>query len=165
VLIDPSHAMSDFTLPRQQNDATGSIVLRHSRAARWGPLWTPPKDRGEGHERSTPFATQHRPNTRVAHINHDDTERYRGANPYARVRRHGARTIAATAHFATEGLDDGHIVAQESRHIDVLGPMPSTAELASAGRQVEVTALLEGVRRYVHGEVFVLTDRAMHFPA
>ncbi|WP_112227749.1 formyltransferase family protein [Lentzea atacamensis] len=56
-------------------------------------------------------------------MSHDDTERYRGANPYARVRRHGARTIAATAHIATEVLDDGHIIAQESRHVDALGPM------------------------------------------
>jgi formyltetrahydrofolate deformylase len=101
----------------------------------------------------------------VLNAHHDDTQRYRGANPYARVRRHGSRTIAATAHFATEVLDDGHIIAQESRHIDALGPMPSTADLTSAGRQVEVTALMEGVRQYVHGEVFVLTDRTMHFPA
>jgi formyltetrahydrofolate hydrolase len=98
-------------------------------------------------------------------MNHDDSRRYGGANPYARVRRHGNRTIAATAHFATEVLDDGHIIAQEWRHIDVLGPMPSTAELTNEGRQVEVAALMEGVRRYVRGEVFVLADRTMHVPA
>jgi formyltetrahydrofolate hydrolase len=91
--------------------------------------------------------------------------RFRGANPYARVRRHGNRTIAATVHFATEVLDDGHIIAQGSRRVDVLGPMPSTAELTSEGRQVEVAALMEGVRRYVRGEVFALADRTMHFPA
>ena len=62
-------------------------------------------------------------------------------------------------------LDDGHIIAQESRHIDVLGPIPSTAELTDEGRQVEVAALMEGVRRYVRGEVFVLADRTMYFPA
>jgi formyltetrahydrofolate deformylase len=103
--------------------------------------------------------------TKVLNIHHDDSRRYRGANPYARVRRHGSRTIAATTHFATEVLDDGHIIAQESRHIDVLGPMPSTAELTDEGRQVEVAALMEGVRRYVRGEVFVLADRTMYFPA
>jgi hypothetical protein len=30
---------------------------------------------------------------------------------------------------------------------------------------VEVTALMEGVGRYVRGEVFVLADRTMYFPA
>ncbi len=67
--------------------------------------------------------------------------------------------------FATEVLDEGHIIAQESRHIDVLGPTPSTAELTDEGRQVEVAALMEGVRRYVRGEVFALSDRTMYFPA
>ena len=47
----------------------------------------------------------------------------------------------------------------------MLGPIPSTAELTTEGRQVEVAALMEGVRRYVHGEVFVLDDRTMYFPA
>ncbi|WP_157984949.1 hypothetical protein [Lentzea terrae] len=50
------------------------------------------------------------------------------------MRRHGSRTIAATAHFATEVLDGGHIIAQVSRQIDALGPTPSTADLASADR-------------------------------
>lgn len=97
---------------------------------------------------------------KCAHINHDDTQRYRGANPLR------AGAPARQPHdrgHGTEVLDDGHIIARS--HTDALGPMPSTAELTSAGRQVEVTALLEGVRRYVHGEVFVLADRTMHFPA
>ncbi|MFI6100856.1 formyltransferase family protein [Lentzea sp. NPDC051213] len=101
----------------------------------------------------------------VINAHHDDTQRHRGANPYARVRQYGNRTIAATAHYATKVLDAGQIIAQESRNIDGLGPMPSTSELSSEGRQVEVTALLTAVRRHVRGEVFVLGDRTMHFPA
>jgi formyltetrahydrofolate hydrolase len=43
--------------------------------------------------------------------------------------------------------------------------MPSTSELSTEGRQVEVAALLTAVRRHIRGEVFVFGDRAMHFPA
>lgn len=100
----------------------------------------------------------------VINVHHDDTQRYRGANPYARVRKHGNRTIAATAHFATKELDDGKILTQESRNIDALGPMPSTGQLSLEGRQVEVKAMMDGVRQYLRAEVFVLPGRTMHFP-
>lgn len=52
------------------------------------------RDRSRAAIREARSATQLFPNTQVAHINHDDTQRHRGANPYARVRRRGSCTIA-----------------------------------------------------------------------
>lgn len=62
-------------------------------------------------------------------------------------------------------LDAGQIVSQESRNIDALGPVPTVRELRAEGRQVEVAAMMTAVRRRIRGEVFVLGDRTMHFPA
>lgn len=104
-------------------------------------------------------------NAADAHINHIDTRRHPGANPYARVRDHGCKTITATAHYATKVLDAGKIVAQESRSIGALGPTPRTRELSVEGRQVEVTAPMTALKWHALGEVFLLEDRAMHFPA
>lgn len=101
----------------------------------------------------------------VLNIHHDDTRRHPGANPYARVRANGNRTIAATAHYATKVLDAGQIVSQESKNIDALGPIPTARELSIEGRQVEVATMMTAVRRHIRGEVFVLDDRTMFFPA
>lgn len=62
-------------------------------------------------------------------------------------------------------LDAGQIVSQESRNIGALGPVPTVRELRAEGRQVEVAAMMTAVRRHIRGEVFVLGDRTMHFPA
>ncbi|MGZ3140405.1 formyltransferase family protein [Lentzea chajnantorensis] len=101
----------------------------------------------------------------VINVHHDDTLRFAGANPYARVRERGARTIAATAHYATEVLDAGQIITQEFRSVDGLGPAPSTRDLSVAGRQVEVAALLTAVGRHARGEVLVCGGRTVHIPA
>ncbi len=91
----------------------------------------------------------------VINVHHDDVERHPGANPHGRIRARGVKTVAATAHYATAELDAGPIITQEVRGIEDLGPVPTTAELRTAGRPVETTALLKAIDRHARGELLV----------
>lgn len=100
----------------------------------------------------------------VINAHHDDVERYPGADPHARVRDRGVKTVAATAHYATAELDAGPIITQVSHGIEDLGPVPSTAELRTAGRLAEAAALATAVNRRGRGELLVFRGLAVHIP-
>src|SRR5947209_15084630 len=46
-------------------------------------------------------------------IHHSFLPAFAGADPYGRARERGVKLIGATAHYVTEQLDDGPIIAQD----------------------------------------------------
>jgi formyltetrahydrofolate deformylase len=49
----------------------------------------------------------------VINIHHSFLPAFAGAGPYERARERGVKLIGATAHYATEELDEGPIIEQD----------------------------------------------------
>lgn len=98
----------------------------------------------------TPEFIQRLPN-RILNIHHSFLPAFIGANPYRQAWERGVKIIGATAHFASEDLDEGPIIAQDVISVNHShGPK----EMARNGRDVEKRVLARAVR-------FVLEDRVV----
>ena len=97
---------------------------------------------------------------RILNIHHSFLPAFTGANPYHQAFRRGVKIIGATAHFVTDELDEGPIIAQ-----DVLPVNHSyTAEqMANAGRDVEKTVLAKAVKLVLEERVFIHGNRTIVF--
>ena len=97
---------------------------------------------------------------RILNIHHSFLPAFVGANPYRQAFERGVKIIGATAHFVTEGLDAGPIVAQAVVPVDHNdGP----ADMARAGRDVEKIVLAKALRLVCEGRVFLSGSRAIVF--
>jgi formyltetrahydrofolate deformylase len=97
---------------------------------------------------------------RIVNIHHSFLPAFTGANPYGQAFRRGVKIIGATAHFVTDELDEGPIIAQ-----DVLPVNHSyTAEqMANAGRDVEKIVLAKAVKLVLEERVFIHGNRTIVF--
>src|SRR5262245_22151456 len=75
---------------------------------------------------------------RIINIHHSFLPAFSGANPYRQAFERGVKIIGATAHFVTEKLDEGPIIAQSVIPVD---HSHSPAAMAQAGRDVEKIVL------------------------
>ncbi len=97
---------------------------------------------------------------RIINIHHSFLPAFAGARPYQQAFRRGVKVIGATAHFVTEALDEGPIIAQETLDVDhTHGPL----DLAQAGRDVEKLALARALRLVFEDRVFLCGNRTVIF--
>ncbi len=75
---------------------------------------------------------------RIINIHHSFLPAFIGANPYRQAFNRGVKLIGATAHFVTDDLDEGPIVAQSVIPVD---HRQNARDMARAGREVEKMAL------------------------
>src|SRR5690606_6796617 len=78
----------------------------------------------------SPRAIERYPN-RIINIHHSFLPAFVGANPYRQAHERGVKLIGATAHYATEELDQGPIIDQETVRVS---HRHDVADLARAGR-------------------------------
>jgi formyltetrahydrofolate deformylase len=88
---------------------------------------------------------------RIVNIHHSFLPAFIGANPYRQAWERGVKIIGATAHFASQDLDEGPIIAQD---VTQVSHHHSPKEMARNGRDVEKRVLAKAVR-------FVLEDRVV----
>ncbi len=97
---------------------------------------------------------------RILNIHHSFLPAFIGANPYRQAWERGVKIIGATAHFASEDLDQGPIIAQ-----DVI-PVTHThgpKEMARNGRDVEKRVLARAVRLVLEDRVVVTGNKTVVF--
>jgi formyltetrahydrofolate deformylase len=87
----------------------------------------------------------------VINIHHSFLPAFMGANPYAQAKARGVKLIGATAHYATEDLDDGPIIEQDVVRVS---HALSTDELQRSGAEVERSVLARAVRWHCEDRVF-----------
>lgn len=97
---------------------------------------------------------------RLINIHHSFLPAFVGASPYRQAYRRGVKVIGATAHFVTEELDDGPIIAQDVIPVD---HRFSAGQMAQAGRDVEKLVLARAVRLVLEDRVFVHGRRTIVF--
>jgi formyltetrahydrofolate deformylase len=95
----------------------------------------------------------------IINIHHSFLPAFAGAGPYERAKARGVKLIGATAHYATQDLDEGPIIEQDVTRVS---HRHSDAELARLGADVERTVLQRAVlwhcedRVIVHGHTTVV---------
>ncbi len=107
----------------------------------------------------TPNLVARYPN-RILNIHHSFLPAFIGANPYRQAFERGVKIIGATAHFVTEDLDEGPIIAQS---VFPVGHQYSATQLAKAGRNVEKFVLNRALYLVLEDRVFVSGNKTIIF--
>jgi formyltetrahydrofolate deformylase len=88
----------------------------------------------------------------VINIHHGFLPAFQGAKPYHQAYERGVKLVGATAHYATNDLDQGPIIEQDVVRVDHrMGPL----DLARVGRDVERGVLARAVRAHLERRVIV----------
>ncbi|WP_311931743.1 formyltetrahydrofolate deformylase [Microbispora sp. H11081] len=88
----------------------------------------------------------------VINIHHSFLPAFPGAGPYERAKERGVKLIGATAHYATEDLDEGPIIEQDVIRVS---HRASVGELARRGADIERTVLARAVAWHCEDRVLV----------
>ena len=97
---------------------------------------------------------------RIINIHHSFLPAFVGASAYRQAFERGVKMIGATAHFVSDVLDDGPIIAQSTVPVDhSRGP----AEMAMAGRDVEKIVLAKALKLVLEDRVFLNGRRTLVF--
>jgi formyltetrahydrofolate deformylase len=88
----------------------------------------------------------------VINIHHSFLPAFAGAGPYERAKERGVKLIGATAHYATEDLDEGPIIEQDVVRVS---HRASVAELTRRGADIERTVLARAVGWHCEDRVLV----------
>ena len=78
--------------------------------------------------------------------------------PYQQAHRRGVKVIGATAHYVTPDLDEGPIIAQETRPVD---HSHTPRHMINMGHDNEAIALCNAVRLHCEGRVQLHNDRTI----
>jgi formyltetrahydrofolate deformylase len=97
---------------------------------------------------------------RIINIHHGFLPAFQGARPYHQAYARGVKLIGATAHYATEDLDQGPIIDQETARV---GQAHSVKALMAAGRDLERRVLVRAVRAHAEDRILVYRNRTIVF--
>lgn len=97
---------------------------------------------------------------RIINIHHSFLPAFAGAGPYRQAFDRGVKIIGATAHFVTEGLDTGPILAQD---VIAVNHGHTVADMTHAGRDVEKIVLARALRLVFEERVFLSGNRTVIF--
>lgn len=107
----------------------------------------------------SPEFVAHYPN-KIINIHHSFLPAFIGANPYQQAYERGVKLIGATAHYVTNELDMGPIIAQEvvnvSHRLDV-------TKLKELGQYAERTALARAIKAHVEDRIIVDGNKTVVF--
>jgi formyltetrahydrofolate deformylase len=97
---------------------------------------------------------------RIINIHHSFLPSFKGAEPYSQAHRRGVKIIGATAHFVTEDLDEGPIIAQG---VEAVRHDMGVSTLVDVGRDTERRTLARAVKLYTERRVFLNGDKTVVF--
>ena len=96
----------------------------------------------------------------IINIHHSFLPAFPGPNPYDRAHERGVKLIGATAHYATEDLDEGPIIEQDVARVS---HRSSPDELALIGRDIERLVLARAVSWHLDDRVLLDGNRTIVF--
>lgn len=97
---------------------------------------------------------------KIINIHHSFLPAFVGANPYKQAYERGVKIIGATAHFVTNHLDEGPIIAQNVIHID---HAYSWEDMQRSGRDVEKIVLSRALKLALEDRIFINANRTVIF--
>ena len=97
---------------------------------------------------------------RIINIHHAFLPAFQGANPYKRAYERGVKMIGATAHYASEDLDQGPIIEQDTVRVShELTPNG----LKEVGKDCEKRVLANAVKAHLEHRIMVYSNRTIVF--
>jgi len=97
---------------------------------------------------------------RLINIHHSFLPAFIGANPYKQAYERGVKLIGATAHFVTNQLDEGPIIAQQ---IISVNHSFTTADMVKAGKEIETAVLAKALQMVIDDKVLVHQNKTVVF--
>jgi len=97
---------------------------------------------------------------KIINIHHSFLPAFIGANPYKQAHERGVKIIGATAHFVTDDLDEGPIIAQD---VIPVNHRFGWQDMQRAGRDVEKVVLSRALALVLHDRVFVNGNKTVVF--
>ena len=104
------------------------------------------------------FVAQNR--GKIINIHHSFLPAFIGANPYKQAYERGVKIIGATAHFVTNDLDEGPIIAQD---VISVNHRLGWKDMQRAGRDVEKIVLSRALKLVLEDRVFVYGNKTVVF--
>ncbi|CAA6825640.1 MAG: Formyltetrahydrofolate deformylase (EC [uncultured Sulfurovum sp.] len=96
----------------------------------------------------------------IVNIHHSFLPAFIGANPYKQAHKRGVKIIGATAHYVTDDLDEGPIIAQD---VIPVNHRLEWREMQKAGRDVEKVVLSRALNYILNDRVFVHGNKTIVF--
>ncbi len=97
---------------------------------------------------------------RVINIHHSFLPAFAGGRPYAQAHARGVKLIGATAHYATEELDEGPIIDQGVARVT---HRDSVADMTRKGRDLETTVLARAVAAHLDDRILTYGRKTVVF--
>jgi len=97
---------------------------------------------------------------KIINIHHSFLPAFIGANPYKQAHERGVKIIGATAHFVTDDLDEGPIIAQD---VIPVNHRLEWRDMQKAGRDVEKIVLSRALNLVLNDRVFINGNRTIIF--
>jgi formyltetrahydrofolate deformylase len=98
--------------------------------------------------------------SRIINIHHSFLPAFLGGRPYHQAHARGVKIIGATAHYATEELDDGPIIEQDVMRVS---HRDSVDDLVRRGRDLERIVLARGVQAHLEHRVITFGRKTIVF--
>lgn len=96
----------------------------------------------------------------IINIHHSFLPAFVGANPYQKAFSRGVKIIGATAHFATNDLDEGPIISQQVIHVN---HNYNASQMRVAGKEVEKSVLNRALALVIENRVFINGNKTIIF--
>ncbi|MEM7622061.1 MAG: formyltetrahydrofolate deformylase [Planctomycetota bacterium] len=97
---------------------------------------------------------------RIINIHHSFLPAFAGARPYHQAFERGVKLIGASAHYVTDELDEGPIIAQQTMDVS---HRDTVSDMVRKGRDLERVVLAEAVRLHLEDRVIVDGRRTVVF--
>lgn len=97
---------------------------------------------------------------RIINIHHSFLPAFVGASPYRQAFERGVKLIGATAHFVTNELDEGPIIAQQ---IIPVTHSHTAADMMKAGKEIETAVLAKALHLVFEDRVLVYRNKTVVF--
>ena len=97
---------------------------------------------------------------RIINIHHSFLPAFIGASPYKQAFERGVKLIGATAHFVSNELDQGPIIAQQ---IISVNHSFTAADMVKAGMEIETAVLARALKLVFEDRVFVYKNKTVVF--
>ncbi|WP_456431457.1 formyltetrahydrofolate deformylase [Nitratifractor sp.] len=97
---------------------------------------------------------------KILNIHHSFLPAFIGANPYKQAYERGVKIIGATAHFVTDDLDEGPIIAQD---VIPVNHRFDWRDMQRAGRDVEKVVLARALNLVLNDRVFIHGNKTIVF--
>lgn len=95
---------------------------------------------------------------KIINIHHSFLPSFIGANPYNQAWERGVKLIGATAHFVTNELDEGPIIAQD---VVVVSHRDTWKDMQNYGQDVEKIVLVRALKLVFSDKVFICNNKTI----